>query len=226
MAATLGCGAGDRPASPPSTPSPPAVADAPPPGEASADAVAPDKPTIEGFRGTLTLASPTSSVVACDGSTPTVDGVEAFASEIRGALPGVSGPVYIEARIGPGAQGQRLLRALDVAVAEGPGCGLAADGWQLRATGNEPFWWAELRGGDVRWQRMDDPAPTTVRVGVPTSEAKRRVWSGRGAGDVPVAFDVRRERCRDTMASAFYPYTATLTVGDWTGTGCARTPPP
>lgn len=222
------CG-GSSPGVPP-TPEPASSVQVPPaePPEAPpvvTPATPPAKPVaVVGLRGTLTLAPP--AFVPCAGSPVTVTGLERAVAEVKQALGEAGSELYVELRARPQPDGALDVIAVDVGIAEGHGCGLSGVTWRLAASGTEPFWRAEVHADRLTFQRMDDEAAWKVPVGEPQApDARRRVWAGEAEGHT-LGLDVTRTRCADAMASAFYPFEATVTLDGTSYTGCARTTPP
>jgi uncharacterized membrane protein len=120
--------------------------------------------------------------------------------------------------------GVRLLEVRH-ATPEAPGCeALLRDG-DLHAWGNEPFWNASIEGDRLLWRTPEDPE------GIPWTEGR---WE-RPAGD-QWRFEARRdgvdgvdyltlelaeERCRDTMAGSYYPFSARVRIEGRVLEGCA-----
>lgn len=91
---------------------------------------------------------------------------------------------------------------------------------QITASGNEPFWSVVVDGGTLTYK-------TPERISGATFEAERTQtadgvrFSGAHDGSEFV-LELRDVPCRDSMSGAMFDFTASVTVGGRTMTGCAR----
>ena len=110
----------------------------------------------------------------------------------------------------------QLLRA----YREGIGCREVLGGVEFKAFGNEPDWRMAMDGNALRFQRLDDQAPASFPYQPLRKEGGKLVFQAQTeSSDIKV--ELRRERCTDTMADAFYPYRAEVVSQGETYRGCA-----
>jgi uncharacterized membrane protein len=116
--------------------------------------------------------------------------------------------------------GSVRIEAVLYAGLEGPGCDEDWAGFEYRARGNEPFWSAEVSGGQMRVSKLgfEDRLCREVSVECAPDEVK---YTGIDENGTRVELVVKREPCRDSMADAYYAFTAVLSVGDEVLHGCA-----
>ena len=103
---------------------------------------------------------------------------------------------------------------------EGFGCDFTWNAFRYRALGNEPFWSADISATSILLRRMgDDERTWTLAQEYETGQVTR--FAGEADGSDPIAVEIARKACRDTMSGAFFGYTATIRVGASILTGCA-----
>lgn len=205
------CG-GRAPAQPVGDGTPDVARQLPPRPAGTVDPDAPVEALTVWLTGTLTPGD-TPTFDPCDGAEVVVDPV-VIDKAVAEVVTTLTEPTYVEVGL-DGAT--RAVRHVGAVVAEGHGCG-ALDGLSLRAMGNEPFWAASVSadGGTVTVARpMVDEVVRPVEASGEASGT--RTYAGEG-----LTLTVANARCADTMAQAWYPFTATLTIDDATFEGCAR----
>jgi uncharacterized membrane protein len=153
--------------------------------------------------------------------------------QMRKDLGGEVTEVYVEVR--GTRQGSDVLRvrAFDLAIADEDHCETSFD-HTLQATGNEPFWSLMIDPDNIVLSRIDQPNLALRPFSDKTSEKFKHTFTTTTEADAPVTVVLQRKRCRDAKATAYYPWTATVTLGEETLPGCARgslpkivkTPPP
>ena len=96
-----------------------------------------------------------------------------------------------------------------------------AESERVRATGTEPFWNAEIIGGELTYTTPEDMDGTTIPV---TRFAGNSGvgYSGTLRGE-PLDLLVTEGVCSDGMSDRRYPFTTTLNIGDDRRSGCAWT---
>jgi uncharacterized membrane protein len=103
---------------------------------------------------------------------------------------------------------------------EGFGCDFTWNAFRYRALGNEPFWSADISATSILLRRMGEdeqtwPLTQEHETGQVTG------FTGDADGSDPIAVEIARKACRDSMSGAYYGYTATVRVGASILTGCA-----
>lgn len=167
-------------------------------------------------RGVLHFADDGATLALCDGGDPVaLKAGTGDPARVRGALGDDVQDVYVELRGFREGDGPITVRAFDLAIADGPGCDAPLEA-TMKAMGNEPFWSLSLDGVKATLTRPD--GDTSLGELAHEGSAQRTHTFQLDGG----TFVVSRKRCSDTMATAFYPFTATLTLGDETLEGCAR----
>lgn len=99
-----------------------------------------------------------------------------------------------------------------------------ARGMVLRATGNEPGWFAEVGRGEAPRLRAElDYGARKVEVASaqPLTQGDATGFRGTTTDGDALELRVRRVRCHDDMSGHPYPASAELIVGDDTYRGCA-----
>ncbi len=88
----------------------------------------------------------------------------------------------------------------------------------LTLVGTEPFWGAEIDGGDLRWTTPENIEGTAIEV---TRFAGNNGlgFSGTLEGEV-MQVAVTPGACSDGMSDRTYPFTATIEIGDRQLNGC------
>lgn len=94
----------------------------------------------------------------------------------------------------------------------------------FRAQGNEPFWHAEVTGGELKLTRPYE-ANTTVNLPVELKTADRhgREFVAEGEG-LRVTLTVATQLCQDSMSGVQFPNQARLTVNGEAFEGCGGDP--
>lgn len=226
----LACGGGEaspEPAVPAPQAEPPAAARSVPAAPtALTDAPAERKAEDLRIRGILALGD-APALRTCAGQPPPLDGLDAVARSVASLLGRDLSEVYVELRLARAdAPGSYRVEGLDVATAEGPGCAQPAD-FAVRAFGNEPGWVLSLQAGQASLLTQAEGSLAAVPVAGPELRGDGvRTWTATLEDGRALRLEVAPERCLDTMASALYPSTATLVLGDQRLSGCARPRPP
>jgi uncharacterized membrane protein len=127
---------------------------------------------------------------------------------------------YAEVRGQREGEGPIIVRSIDLAIVDGPGCAEPFTD-TLRAFGNEPGWNLTINDAAVTLNRMDQGELTLTDLTKVSTDRMIHTYSANTASG-PVKLVVQRKRCMDTMATAYYPWTATVEVQGATLSGCAR----
>ena len=94
---------------------------------------------------------------------------------------------------------------------------------QIRATGTEPFWAAQVQGRCVTYSTPDDQAGVRVWTQYSKQPSNGHRWLGRLNGKT-FEMNVRPEAgCSDGMSDTAYPLAVDLSVDGELRKGCART---
>ncbi|TVR58975.1 MAG: hypothetical protein EA422_15315 [Gemmatimonadales bacterium] len=96
---------------------------------------------------------------------------------------------------------------------------------RLEARGNEPFWNLQTLNGEAVWRTPEelegltwfDGAWEPMEGGAARYEARRDGVDGAEF----VRLEIVPERCRDSMAGTWHPFSATVRLGGFTWEGCA-----
>ena len=96
---------------------------------------------------------------------------------------------------------------------------------RMEARGNEPFWNLQVRNGEAVWRTPEELDGITWYDGVwePLEGGAAR-WEARRDGVDGVEFvrlEVSPERCLDSMAGTWHPFSARVRLGGFTWEGCA-----
>ena len=202
-----------------STPPDAAVPEQAPIAEVAAPPAPPPVPHTL-LRGRLLLDRTPVIFTPCEGGAEAAGGVESIVATVREQLPGAS---VLYAELAAVEQdGGFVVDGVEMALVEGLGCAVEQADWTWRAFGNEPFWAVEV-GEDSALFRSADGVHVQASVTGGASEGGWS-WSGRD-GDTALSVRLLPGRCRDTMADAFYPWRASVMVGERTYDGCARRRP-
>jgi uncharacterized membrane protein len=106
------------------------------------------------------------------------------------------------------------------AASEGWGCNLDLSRFQVRLSGNEPFWTLLITDSTAELSRMDGPGRTWREILVDTTDAGVRYRSDNGESGSLVV-DLSDEPCRDSMSGAYHGYSASVVLAGEELTGCA-----
>ena len=229
----------DSPVPAASSPGPAAVS--PAAGDQAADSTTPsdgDAPAESSLalkRGTLTLASNQATFQPC-GAQTVLWVVDQSDGALRQIFSGQSMPLelYVE------AHGERTSSVPDTEAAraysgafileevlyatppaDSAGCSQPAPRYVVAAGGNEPFWSVEVTAETMLWRQPD--MPKEIRVDAPQSQDSEGTvgYVGEGGGHKIELF-VASEVCRDSMAGAFFAYSARAVLDGKEFKGCAR----
>lgn len=139
--------------------------------------------------------------------------------ELFVVLLGRIGPASTEG-FGPDYPAKLTVEQILYAAWEGFSCESELKGFHYRASGNEPFWSAEIsdRGmvlkrlgkSDLFWRDLHQD---TVGHGFR--------YCGPESIEPPFEIEINEAGCRDSMSGAFFGYTAALRLGGEVLTGCA-----
>lgn len=108
-----------------------------------------------------------------------------------------------------------------VAAASAADTAEAPTGW--RARGNEPFWMAEVVGGELRWTTPDSPEPRVWAVSSRRSQNGDLTIAASWEGSA-LALLATKALCRDSMSGMPFPQTVTVRVDDRELKGCGGEP--
>jgi putative lipoprotein len=176
------------------------------------------------LKGTLSFdAEGVASFLPCGASAP----IELLAgsgnpAKVREDLGNDVTSAYVEVRGLRDGEGPLVVRAFDVAIVDGPGCEATFTD-RLRATGNEPGWSLTVNDAGTVLTRMDQPDLALEGLVKTATDRMTHTFQSPAAGvEGGVKVVLQRKRCADTMASAFYPWTATVELAGTTLTGCGR----
>jgi uncharacterized membrane protein len=196
---------------------------------------APAESSLALKRGTLTLSSNQATFQPC-GAQAELWVVDQSDGALREMFSGVSMPLelYIEAHGERTASvpdtdsardygGAFILEEVLYAAppAESSGCSQPAPTYIVAARGNEPFWSVEVTTEKMLWRQPD--MPKEVLVDAPQSQDSEGTvgYVGEGGGHKIELF-VASEVCRDSMADAFFAYSARAVLDGKEFKGCAR----
>ena len=115
--------------------------------------------------------------------------------------------------------GIQIERVLYVGL-EGPDCRQDWSAFHYRASGNEPFWSAEVSDRRLRLSRMDSEDQLWHRITAEHTVDGVR-YGSTDPTSIPMELTVSRRPCRDTMSGAYFAFTTVLRVGDEVLRGCA-----
>jgi uncharacterized membrane protein len=103
---------------------------------------------------------------------------------------------------------------------EGPDCRQDWSAFHYRASGNEPFWSAEVSDRRLRLSRMGSEDQLWHGItAVHTINGVR--YGSADPTSIPVELTVSRQPSRDSMSGAYFAFTSVLRVGDVVLRGCA-----
>jgi len=86
------------------------------------------------------------------------------------------------------------------------------------ARGTEPFWGADIKGGQIKITGVDRPELVATNAGL-AALGDRAVWTAQ-AGKTAVVVTLVKGECSDGMSDLKYPYSAEVKVGDEVLKGC------
>ena len=92
----------------------------------------------------------------------------------------------------------------------------------LRALGTEPFWAANITGGDLRYLTPENIEGRTISVTRADDGGEATFIGELEESDFTLA--ISTGPCSDGMSDREYPYMAELTIGEQVRRGCAREP--
>jgi len=93
-------------------------------------------------------------------------------------------------------------------------------GGDFKGVGTEPFWGFEIRGGKLKFSRMDATDVTAVDPVITVAD-NIATWSWPG-----VTISLTEGACSDGMSDKSYPYKAVVRLKNETLSGCAERPKP
>lgn len=201
----------------------------------NSSAAAPAESSLALKRGTLTLAPNQATFQPC-GAQTVLWVVDQTDGALRQMFSGQSMPLelYFEARgertasvpdtdAARAYSGAFLLEEALYATppAESAGCSQPAPAYIVAARGNEPFWSVEVTTEKMLWRQPD--MPKEILVDAPQSQDSEGTvgYVGEGGGHKIELF-VESEVCRDSMAGAFFAYSARALLDGKEFKGCAR----
>ena len=149
-----------------------------------------------------------------------VDDGAGFWADLAERLGHESPSVYVEIR-GQLAEEVLAVQEVEVAVVEGHRCLPEPVAWDVRATGTEPFWVAEIAGDELRWMTMAAPEPVLYR-----RVEGRKADRFRADDGTEIRLEQTPKRCHGQMAASFFPLSVRLRTSEGERTGCARFRPP
>lgn len=119
---------------------------------------------------------------------------------------------------------QLRVNALHRVETEGPGCALDLAGARFRALGVEPFWHIDVGSDTLSFSRLGQ-APMSVAIEAQEVEGTTRIWRGQAdAGALTLTLEERR--CTNPMSGLVFAYSAAVSFGGQTFSGCAIAPLP
>ncbi|MES2035253.1 MAG: hypothetical protein V4466_13855 [Pseudomonadota bacterium] len=86
------------------------------------------------------------------------------------------------------------------------------------ARGTEPFWAADIKGGQIKVTGVDRTELVATNAGL-AALGDRAVWTAE-AGQTAVVVTLIKGECSDGMSDLKYPYAAEVKVGDELLKGC------
>ncbi len=186
------------------------------------------------FAGALVYGHEAREFVACDGQHYWV--VDASGGDLRRAYEAMKRapyqPLFVEiwasrlpapdAAFAAPYEEQLRATALHRLETEGPGCTLDLAGARFRASGVEPFWHVDVGADTLSFSRLGQ-TPIIYSINAHKVDPSTRVWRGQGPGGA-LTLTLQEARCTNPMSGSVFAYTATVTLGAETFTGCALAP--